>query len=59
MSSDLDYLRQLDHEELGRVLDELQQREWAPGERERVEAALDQHDPDAPVVVLPPVRRAA
>ena len=59
MSSDLDDLRTLDHEQLGRFLDELEPRDWAPGERERVEAQLACHNPDSPVVVLPPLRHAA
>ena len=61
MSADLDDPRTLDHVEVQRFLDELQPREWAPGERDTVEAALDAHDPDEPAGVLPslPQSRAA
>jgi hypothetical protein len=61
MSSDLDYLRGLDHEQLAAFLDDLRPDPdgWLPGEQQRIEALLDQTDPEAPVEVIPPLRRAA
>lgn len=61
MSSDLDHLRSLDHEQLSAFIDELEPDPDAmtPDEVAAVLAGLDAADPDAPIEVLPSLRRAA
>ena len=58
MSATLDELRQLDHLELNRLIATTWPRDWEPGEQSAVEAMLDAA-PDAPIEVMPPLRRAA